>query len=394
MRTINRLFPLLFALLIFMSSCGQEDPNVVTTGPTDADSADPGGGAAGVPGGSGDPQGGSGSGGGGSGDSGGGTGISPDATGGGIGGSGDGQLSGGIVATLVGRYAPGLEALTVTVESVELHMISPSETDDGEWVLLFSDPQDYDILQLIDGVEAELANETFDMGSFDKSRVQLSDATVDVDGVTSEMSLTGGGQSIVQSVEDLIVEDGVTTLIRLDFDPVQSVKLLGNGSYQLNPDLTLVEDDLTGDVTGSVEPLGIGAELGVFNEQNEKFVAAAAVRDDGTFTIPRLHTVDETGEPIQYLIHVIAEGYESQTFRDVAAIAGEEFALDHILLLPLEENETDCESFDGWVDFSDWLSPCEYYTPEHGNGNGNGNGGAGSGHGDGFGVSDDSDGLH
>ncbi len=164
--------------------------------------------------------------------------------GGGIGGSGDGGGTAAIQMTLVGRQAPGIDALDVTVEGIDLHRNAQSSSDPDGWVLLTDEVRTYDILQLIDGQMAILADMPFEPGAYDKIRIRFSVATVTVTGVVYDMQLVGGGQSIENPISDLIVEDGQVTEIGLEFDPVQSIKVQGNGNFQLNPELNLVDHDL------------------------------------------------------------------------------------------------------------------------------------------------------
>ena len=278
--------------------------------------------------------------------------------GGGIGGSGDGGGTAAIQMTLVGRQAPGIDALDVTVEGIDLLRNAQSSSDPDGWVLLTDEVRTYDILQLIDGQMAILADMPFEPGAYDKIRIRFNAATITVYGLVYDMQLVGGGQSIEIPLSDLIVEDGQVTEVGLDFDPVQSVKVLGNGSFQLNPELNLVDYDLYGALWGRVGPLGIGARVAAYRAANGKLVAAAEVREDGTYLIPRLRSVDEAGNPILYNIEATADGYPSQAYTDVQVFPGEENGgFDFLLIWDPSDDSEEETSGSSESGFGQWGHP-------------------------------------
>jgi hypothetical protein len=102
------------------------------------------------------------------------------------------------------------------------------------------------------------------------------------------------------------------------------VQIEENGQYNLLPGLTVVEPWLVATITGRVEPLGIHAEVRAFNAQTHMLVAAASVRADGSYSLPRLPAYSGTGYPIPYRIVAMAPSHlTSEPYDNVTVTAGE-----------------------------------------------------------------------
>lgn len=243
--------------------------------------------------------------------------------GGGIGGSGDGG-AGELQVVLVGRENPWIDALTITLDQIDLHRSEISEDEeDGDWVSFDVASQRLDILTLIDGEHAVVLDERVDAAIYDKVRVRLEYAEVSVMGETYEVKLTSNGQDIEHPTFGLAIDDDGLTQVTLDFDPLASLRWnRGGGHYLLNPELSIVVAEEMGSISGFITPSGIGAVVGAFDHKNGKLLAAASARRNGSFIIPRLWVTDVEGKERRYDLRAFAFGYFTEDSYDKVSVVG------------------------------------------------------------------------
>jgi hypothetical protein len=149
--------------------------------------------------------------------------------------------------------APGdFEAVPITIARVEAHRSGGGDDaaggaggagggqDDGDdgagWVVLVDTPQEHDLLELQNGVQAALGGRDLPAGDYTQIRLVLSKADVVVDGQTHELKVPSGAQTGFKISHNLRVEADTRYALVLDFDARASIKETGHG-YQLTPQL-------------------------------------------------------------------------------------------------------------------------------------------------------------
>lgn len=132
------------------------------------------------------------------------------------------------------------------IESAEVHItriyMQGGEDEDAAAVDLFNDPDNplvYDLLELRDGVTADMTGEVeVEPGNYKQLRLVVAHATVTLaegytfNGGGTEQTLTipSGAQSgiKIQLSSDIEAEEGATTTILVDFDVDQNFVIQGN----------------------------------------------------------------------------------------------------------------------------------------------------------------------
>ena len=125
---------------------------------------------------------------------------------------------------------------STTVES----MNDTGEGDSGSPIVLMSHPATFDLLTLTGGATALLATDEVPAGSYDRIRLQISDATlVFKDGTSTPLKIDS--QKVDVPIHFRVNRDA-DNAVTLDFDAAASVQVNQNGSgeYLLRPVVTPV----------------------------------------------------------------------------------------------------------------------------------------------------------
>ena len=132
---------------------------------------------------------------------------------------------------------PGdFQQVNINLQRVEVKM----ENDSFQEVHTYSGY--YDLLQLQNGLDTLIVNDSLPAGEIQQIRLILGDSnTVMVDSVLHLMDTPSAQQSGLKvNVNKLMVQDSLNTVI-LDFDAEKSVVEKGNGGYSLKPVIKVVQ---------------------------------------------------------------------------------------------------------------------------------------------------------
>lgn len=113
----------------------------------------------------------------------------------------------------------------------------------------------YNLLDLTGGIDTLIATAGIPAGKLQQIRLILGqNNTIVVDGISYPLQTPSAMQSglKLQVHEELV--GGVSYSILLDFDAAQSVVDQGNGQYSLKPVIRVVDEAMTGSITGNVLP--------------------------------------------------------------------------------------------------------------------------------------------
>lgn len=122
--------------------------------------------------------------------------------------------------------------------------VDPDEDEDtAEWIIITSDPVEYDLMQLQDGVTELLSGESVQLEAGKYNQIRLIVATdnkIVFEGDTTEydLKIPSGTQSGVKLTGGFLIEEGVETEITLDFDAQESVHSTATG-YILKPTIKI-----------------------------------------------------------------------------------------------------------------------------------------------------------
>ena len=255
--------------------------------------------------------------------------------GGGAGSSGTGTLK----VSLTDAPACGYDHVWVTVTKVRVHRSETAGDNEEGWSEVLVDPvsngRRIDLLDLQNGVLAELGQTALPAGHYSQVRLVLADnknvgnANEIVLSSTKKpvaLDTPSAQQSGLKLKHGFDVEPNTEVDLVLDFDACRSIVKAGNsGKYNLKP-VIAVMPVLTGTVTGMVDPLAARAAAGVSLQRFDpstgavSVVRATTVRPDGTWMLSPVPVPPASGPG--YNLVIGARGYASVVYTDVPVATG------------------------------------------------------------------------
>lgn len=165
------------------------------------------------------------------------------------------------------------DAVNVTFSEVSVHFGEESVDEEsegaektaGEWIVLSSEIQTFNLLDLSNGATALLGEAVLDAGHYTQLRLVIDEAEVVIGEEAFALTIPSGTLKFVSGFD--VVEDMETEMV-VDFDAARSVHMTGNDEYKLKPTIRVINGGLSGKITGTVT-----------NPENDP-IAYAMVGDD------------------------------------------------------------------------------------------------------------------
>lgn len=235
----------------------------------------------------------------------------------------------------------------VTIDKIEIRKADESEGEDSEgstFVIVSEETMEFNLLDLRNGVTAELTNVELDAGSYDQIRLHVVDASVvlsDEASTTFDLKIPSGSSSglKIKIKDGLIVQDGGFSTVLLDFDVSQSFVVQGNPltkagikGFIFKPVIRAVVEEATGSIEGHItvgDSLAIGNATVEFYEM-DSLITSALTDSTGFYAAIGL----SLGE---YDLKVLADGYGEAEEEDVAVTSTNAVVVD-FELTPLAED--------------------------------------------------------
>lgn len=216
-----------------------------------------------------------------------------------------------------------VESLEIVFEKVLVHRGSDSEPSDGGWIAVLSDAlpveeRTFDLLELVNGVFATLGEVELEAGIYTQIRIMLESATLVVDGTPQNLFIPSGAQTGIKLVGSFTVDPAVVTELTADFDVARSLHETppGSGYFVLRPVIRLVQSALSGAISGTVVPAGIGAALCALDPGTGETVATTLADPvTGDYVLPALPAGT-------YDVRAEAVGYQAFTRNGIVVTAG------------------------------------------------------------------------
>ncbi len=245
--------------------------------------------------------------------------------GGGGGGSGDGG-SGTLSIGLTDASTDDYNAVYVTINEVQVHMA------DGEWEVVGSPEQTYNLLELVNGIIEQLALTELEAGDYTQMRLILGENPdghdggeniltnthpyanyiIDTSNNEVELKTPSAHQSGIKIVHGFTINDGEVTELVLDFDAQKSVVKTGGGKYLLKPTIKVIDiaasSTISGTVTHDTDPIG-GASVSA--QVYDDSATATDIKDE--VLIQASTITDENGE---YKMILEAGTYNIVAYKD------------------------------------------------------------------------------
>ena len=184
-------------------------------------------------------------------------------------GDSDGGGNGTLSVALTDSAAEDYQAVYVTVDRVEVHRSSQENATSG-WSTVAEPGTTYNLLDLVNGLFAQLGEGPLDSGSYGQLRLVLgitadnslnifsnphpyANYVIDEDGNTHKLKVPSGTQSGLKVINGFIINADQTTDLLLDFDVTRSVVIAGSsGQYLLKPVIKMLKETSYSNVYGTV----------------------------------------------------------------------------------------------------------------------------------------------
>ena len=168
------------------------------------------------------------------------------SAGGGIGGTGSPSTLGTVRFSLTDAPACGYDAVNVTIERVRIHASSSAGEGDAGWSeVVLAPARRFNLLDLTNGVLAELGTTTLPPGKYTQLRLvlatnggatPLANSVLPSGGSETALTAPSAQQSGIKVDVDVDIAAGQVADVVLDFDACKSVVRRGNsGQFNLKP---------------------------------------------------------------------------------------------------------------------------------------------------------------
>ena len=232
-----------------------------------------------------------------------------------------------------------IEAATVNIVKVEIRKVCECDEDEYPYIELPlpDDSNEFNLLELRNGITADLVEMGIEPGTYDLIRLYVDKAVLKVeDGDEYEVKVPSGEQTGIKIFMDppLNVVSELTTEVVLDFNLEKSFVLKGNANtpagikgFNFKPVVKAVNNTTEGTLAGEVFDADTEALLpgiSVWIEQDGAEIASASTDEQGYYAIPGL---------IAGFYDVIAgsDGFYNDTVEGVQIVEGNLTVQDFIL---------------------------------------------------------------
>ena len=198
----------------------------------------------------------------------------------------------------------------------------PVEKAAGEWIIITSEEQKFNLLELSNGVTAVLGEEELEAGHYTQIRIVITEAEVVIDDTTSySLTIPSGTLKFVSGFN--IVPDESTELI-VDFDAARSIHTTGKEEYKLKPTIRIINNVKCGSISGQVtNPENLPVAYAI--AESDTVTSSYVNEDNGKFTLGFL------GEGI-YTVSIADTLGQSYSAPDISVTVGSKTDLGEITL--------------------------------------------------------------
>ncbi|MCF6129611.1 DUF4382 domain-containing protein [Flavobacterium sp. AS60] len=176
----------------------------------------------------------------------------------------------------------------------------------GETVSLNTNAGIYNLLDFANGADTLIASSTLHDAAVSQIRLILgSNNSIVLDGVTYPLSTPSAEQSGLKLQVNQTLQADIDNSILIDFDANSSVVQTGNGTFKLKPVLRTVVAAISGNIEGSITPIGTLAMVSAVSSTGIEY--GSNVDFNGDFRITGLPpgTYTLTITPVLPLLPVI-----------------------------------------------------------------------------------------
>ena len=189
-----------------------------------------------------------------------------------------------------------IESAEVTITKVEIREAGDCNCDESPFHVLWEGSETFNLLDLRNGVVAELLNLQIEAGEYDLLRLYVDEASLKVkDGETYTVKVPSGSQTGIKIFINpgLVIEGGLTTELILDFDLSNSFVMQGNMNspagikgFHFKPVIRAVNNSVAGRLEGKVtDKSGVKVKEASIIVKQDTVVATAVADTMGYYAI-------------------------------------------------------------------------------------------------------------
>lgn len=243
-----------------------------------------------------------------------------------------------------------VDKTVVTIDKVEIAQTTQASEDEAEtrtFITLSEEEYEINLLDLANGVTAQLASVDLEAGSYDQIRLHVVDAKVILkDGTEFDLTIPSGSTSglKVKIEPAVVIEEGTESSVLLDFDVSKSFVMQGNMNtpagikgFHFKPVVRAVfvgfAGQVEGHVNGDAEAILENAHIELWSlteTQEADTVVTSAFSDEAGF-YKMIGLPEGT-----YHLSAAMENYDTIWVDNVAVEAGQTTTVD-LALTPVEE---------------------------------------------------------
>lgn len=185
-------------------------------------------------------------------------------------------------------YKVSMTDAPASYDQVNIDLLAVEVTgNDGQIVTLNTTAGVYNLLNFSNGVSTLIANSTLNDAHVSQIRLILgSNNTIVVSGISYPLSTPSAEQSGLKLLVNQTLQADIQNEILIDFDANASIVQTGNGTYKLKPVLRTVVTAVSGNIKGSITPIGALAMVSATSATN--VVYSSSVNSAGQFQISGL----------------------------------------------------------------------------------------------------------
>lgn len=228
-----------------------------------------------------------------------------------------------------------IESAEVTITKVEIREAGDCNCDESPFHILWEGSETFNLLDLRNGVVAELLNLQIEAGEYDLLRLYVDEASLKVkDGETYTVKVPSGSQTGIKIFINpgLVIEGGLTTELILDFDLSNSFVMQGNMNspagikgFHFKPVIRAVNNSVAGRLEGKVtDKSGVKVKEASIIVKQDTVVATAVADTMGYYAILGLPSG-------VYSVIAAKENYDTLKVEDVIITSGNRKVLDLVL---------------------------------------------------------------
>jgi hypothetical protein len=219
------------------------------------------------------------------------------------------------------------DGVFIVVDKVEVNANANASNSDNGWITLNSTTHTYNLMSLRNGVEVAIADTALAAGTYAQVRLVLgSGSYVVVGGVKFNLNVSSNLQAGIRIAHKFTVSVNSTANLTIDFNVNRSIKVIGSGSFTLQPSIRIIDTDNSGSISGMIMPLDADAIVWTKTASND--TVTAYPDSSGYFKLSALPP--DNGYSVN--VHAQNIGFNDTTITNVNVIAQKDKDLGTITL--------------------------------------------------------------